>query len=208
MLDSRGYADLSVRDLVLAASAGDETAWAEVVQRFGPFIEAVARKYHLAPADVEDVKQAVWVKLVTSIHRLRLPQALPGWIATTTTRMCIDVIKSSRICVAVDLTGWERLHEQASCLQSGDGGQQSADADIERKEIRRMVRRGLAELTASERQLLLLLVADPRLTYVQIASRMQMPVGSIGPTRSRCLRKLQYTHAFREMEEDLGRRAA
>jgi RNA polymerase sigma factor (sigma-70 family) len=208
MLDNGDYAKSSVGDLVVAASAGDERAWAEVVRRFDPLIEAIARKYKLAPADVDDVKQSVWMKLVTNIDKLRLPQALPGWIATTTARICLAVLKGSRGSVAVDPTAWEGLHERMCWARSGEGDHLPADTDMECEEVRRIVRRGLAELAPPERQLLVLLVADPRLSYVQIARRMQMPVGSIGPTRTRCLRKLQYTDALREMEDDAGRRAA
>ncbi len=208
MLDNGDYIDLSVQDLVVAASAGGETAWAEVVKRFDPLIEAIAHKYKVPPADVDDVKQTVWMKLLTNIDKLRLPQALPGWIATTTARICLAVTKRSRGSVAVAPTAWEGLHERMSWARSGEGDHLPADTDMECGEVRRIVRRGLAELRPNERQLLLLLVADPRLTYVQIASRMQMPVGSIGPTRTRCLRKLHYTDAFRELEDDAGRRAA
>jgi RNA polymerase sigma factor (sigma-70 family) len=208
MFDTSGQVQRSVPDLVFSAQAGDERAWVEIVERFEPLVGAIARKYHLARADVDEVKQSVWLKLFSNIDDLRRPEALPGWIATTTAHACVDVIKHYSRCVPVDTLVWEGPHAKMAWVSVGEGEHQPADVDVERDEVRRIVRRGLAELTPAQRQLLLHVVAEPPLSYAQIGSQLQIPVGSIGPTRARCLQKLRNTDALREMENSAARRVA
>jgi RNA polymerase sigma factor (sigma-70 family) len=198
----------SVPDLVAAARAGDERAWTQIIERYGPLVGGIAHNYRLSAADVEDVKQSVWLKLVANIDRLRKAEALPGWLATTTANACLAVIKGSRRYVAVDPSSWEGLHTRMGWGADGEGDHQPADVNLERDEVRRLVRQGLGELSPAQQDLLLHVVADPPLSYAEIGDVLQMPVGSIGPTRARCLQKLRNTEAVREMEHSAARWAA
>jgi DNA-directed RNA polymerase specialized sigma24 family protein len=82
---------------------------------------------------------------------------------------------------------------------TGADGAPSVEDVVLRADGRRAVRRGLAELSAEQRRLLLLLVAEPALTYRQISQRLGIPIGSVGPTRSRCLRRLANTPSVRAL---------
>jgi len=171
--------------LVRASADGDEAAWNELVRRFAHPVMAVIRSYRLAPADAEDVYQTVWLKLVEHLGSLRDPEALPGWLRSTTMHECIRQLERRRRTVPVD-------------PQSDEAVQPSAD-DIEaaaiRAELRVALRDGLAELSEEDQALLrLYALAEP---YKNVAELLQMKTGSIGPTLGRSLARLRQTRALR-----------
>ena len=171
--------------LVRASADGDEAAWNELVRRFAHPVMAVIRSYRLAPADAEDVYQTVWLKLVEHLDSLREPEALPGWLRSTTMHECIRQLERRRRTVPVD-------------PQSDEAVQPSAD-DIEaaaiRAELRVALRDGLAELSEEDQALLrLYALAEP---YKNVAELLQMKTGSIGPTLGRSLARLRQTRALR-----------
>ena len=171
--------------LVRASADGDQAAWNELVRRFAHPVMAVIRSYRLAPADAEDVYQTVWLKLVEHLDSLRDPEALPGWLRSTTMHECIRQIERRRRTVPVD-------------PQSDEAVQPSAD-DIEaaaiRAELRVALRDGLAELSEEDQALLrLYALAEP---YKNVSELLQMKTGSIGPTLGRSLARLRQTRALR-----------
>jgi RNA polymerase sigma factor (sigma-70 family) len=171
--------------LVRASADGDQAAWNELVRRFAHPVMAVIRSYRLTPADAEDVYQTVWLKLVEHLDSLRDPEALPGWLRSTTMHECLRQLERRRRTVPVD-------------PQSDEALQPSAD-DIEaaaiRAELRVALRDGLAELSAEDQALLrLYALAEP---YKNVAELLQMKTGSIGPTLGRSLARLRRTRALR-----------
>ncbi len=194
---------MSDAELLGAAKKGDETAWQEIIARYQSLINAISRRYRLAPYDAHDVSQYVWMQLVDHIHKLRDPRALPGWIAVTTTHRCYEILRAHKRSVTVDplAIGTFGLVDMAAKTINGDG-RSDVDDDLLRAEQRSAVQQGLAELTEGQQQLLLLLVADPPVPYREISRRMNLPTGSIGPTRARLLKKLRGTRAVRRLVED------
>src|SRR5450432_3784093 len=85
--------DPSVIDLVTRANHGDKTAWDQLVERYAPLVWSIGRRYRLSRQDAEDVGQGVWLRLVEYLPTLREPAALPGWLATTTHRECLRVLR-------------------------------------------------------------------------------------------------------------------
>ena len=85
-----------VTDLVARASSGDTLAWDGIVDRYAPLVWAICRKYRLPDADAEDAAQTVWLHLVNQLGKLRDPAALPGWMAITTRRECLRVLRKDR----------------------------------------------------------------------------------------------------------------
>ena len=169
-------------ELVAAAVAGNRTAWDTLVQRFAPLVTSVTRRFGLTPSDADDVRQTVWLRLVEHLADLREPRALPGWIATTARREALRVLSARRRVDVADPQTDTRLDT---------GTTDEPDANLLQAERREAVHAGLAELQAPHRDLLQLTVAD--ITYRQISRRLGIPIGSIGPTRARCLRKLRNT---------------
>ena len=169
-------------ELVAAAVAGNRAAWDTLVQRFGPLVTSVTRRFGLNPGDADDVRQTVWLRLVEHLADLREPRALPGWIATTARREALRILSGSRRVDVVDPQTDTRLDTVTT---------DEPDANLLLAERREAVRAGLAELHAPQRDLLQLTVAD--ISYRQISQRLGIPIGSIGPTRARCLLKLRNT---------------
>jgi RNA polymerase sigma factor (sigma-70 family) len=172
--------------LVRASAAGDQTAWNELVRRFAHPVMAMIRSYRLTPADAEDVYQTVWLKLVENLHSLRDPEALPGWLRSTTMHECIRQLERRRRTVPVD-------------PQSTEAAKQPSADDIEaaamRAELRVALRDGLAELSKEDQALLrLYALAEP---YKNVSELLQMKTGSIGPTLGRSLARLRQTRALR-----------
>ena len=200
--------ELSLTGLVTAAAQGDQEAWERIVVRYQPLVRSVARRFRLSAADVDDVSQTVWLKLVECLDQLREPRALPGWLAVTTARASLAVSKAQARTIAVDpLAPADSGYGMQWLLGAAPQSDQLDDALL-RQETRQAVQDGLAGLPPAQRDLLLLLVAEPPLTYEQISQRVGLAVGSIGPTRRRCLSKLRDTDAVRQAGLDNPSRAA
>jgi RNA polymerase sigma factor (sigma-70 family) len=178
-----------VAELVDAARRGDQGAWDALVDRFLPLVDSVARRYRMAHADVEDVEGEVWRRLVEHLDDIREPRALPGWIVTTTSRVCLHVLRGSGHVSPLDPLSSSPLDVGA------DPGM--VDDDLLREERHHALREALLELPADRRELLVLLLRDPPVPYSEISQRLGIPEGSIGPTRRRALDQLRRTAAFR-----------
>jgi RNA polymerase sigma factor (sigma-70 family) len=175
-----------VERLVRASADGDETAWAELVRRFTPRVMAVIRSYRLADPDVEDVYQIVWLRLVEHLDSLREPEALPGWLRSTTMHECIRQLERRRRTVPADPHSSKAVNQPSP---------EDIEAAIIGAELRQALRDGLAELPERDQALLrLYALAEP---YKDVAEILQMKMGSVGPTLRRCLDKLRQTDALR-----------
>ena len=185
-------------DLLTADKCPDEHSWNALIEDYQSIINSVCRRYRLKPEDTADVSQTVWMKVVDNLDRIREPRAMPAWIKTTALRTALAVLSSRNRLTLLDFSqdnsaGWTPLTTSPSDSE--------VDAQMVDAERRAAVRAGLAELTESHRALLSLLVADPPITYQQISDQLGMPVGSIGPTRARSLRKLAATTSIRALDE-------
>jgi RNA polymerase sigma factor (sigma-70 family) len=155
------------------------------VERYAPLVGSVIVKHRLYGADAEDVAQTVWLRLVEHLRDLREPRALPMWLITISRNECLRVLKASRRLQPVDPTrDTEALHDPGTVAAGPDQGL----LDGERHQ---RLLAAFAELSDRHRELLLLLTADPPIPYTEISRRLGVPVGSIGPTRARALRRLR-----------------
>ena len=175
-----------VSRLVQASEHGDEAAWNELVRRFAPLVMAVTRNYQLTAEDAQDVSQTVWLRLVEHLGSLREPEALPGWLATTTQRECVRLVQRGRRVQPVD-PHTDGVLDRGTTVDPDDA--------IIRAELRQALRDGLAELPKRDQLLLQLRAADPPMSYEEIAELTDMRIGSIGPTLRRCLDRLRATTA-------------
>ena len=171
-----------VSGLVRAAVAGDREAWESIVARYTPLLMSVLRGYRLAEDDIRDITQTVWLRLVSHLDALREPRALPGWLITTTRNETIRTLKLI-----------SRTKPVAAIFDSPGSlsDEHSLDEDLLRVERREALLEALAELNDRDRELLILVSTDPPIPYVDIGKRLNIPVGSIGPTRARALAKLR-----------------
>lgn len=182
-----------VIDLVTRARDGDKSAWDQIVARYAPLVWSICRHHHLSRPDVDDVGQGVWLRLVEHLPELRDPAALPGWITTITRRECVRVVRASWRAERHEGPLPDGLAEREHVGQRRGG---SPEAELLKIEMQAALRDALASLPERCQQLLALLITDPPLTYAEIGSRLGLPIGSIGPNRSRCLAALRRSPAL------------
>jgi RNA polymerase sigma factor (sigma-70 family) len=176
-----------LESLVQAIRANDNDAWVELVGRFDRTLRAIARSYRLSAADVDDVLQTVWLRLHQCLDRLRDPNAVGAWLTTTTRRTSLDVMRKG---VREQLTDDLELLETTDCSRP--------DAALLAAERNDVLQRALGSLPAHQRRLMVLLATTPT-DYRQISARLDMPIGSIGPTRARSLDRLSQNAELRDL---------
>jgi RNA polymerase sigma factor (sigma-70 family) len=187
MKNQSAQIDPSLVALVARATDGDQGAWEELIERYGPLVYAVCTRYRLSNHDIEDVGQNVWLLLVEQIGKLREPAALAGWLATTTYRECLRVVTAAR--------KTERLGTGLDdALQFVDNTM--IDEEILMAERNTALRAAFAELPPRCQRLLAMLTSDPPCSYAEISATLQIPMGSIGPQRARCLERLRKSSAL------------
>jgi RNA polymerase sigma factor (sigma-70 family) len=184
--------DPAVVDLVVRATDGDQDAWNEIVERYAPLVVAICARYRLSYEDRNDVGQNVWMLLAEQLGKLREPAALPGWLKTTTVRECLRVVTAAR-----------RSQRLGSRLEDED--QFADDTAIEEEylmaERNAVLRAAFAELPPRCQRLLGMLLSDPPRSYNEISAVLNIPVGSIGPKRARCLERLRRSRALMALGE-------
>ena len=174
--------DPTVVSLVARVTAGDQAAWDEIIERYAPLVWAICVRYQLDRHTIDDIGQSVWLLLVENISRLREPAALPGWLATTTRRECLRALRASgRRGMEVPIPADELPPDWAAAL----------DQEIIEAELHAALRAAFAELPAGCRELLSMLISDSAPGYAKISATLGIPMGSIGPTRARCLARLR-----------------
>ena len=167
--------------LLTRAAQGDRVAWDQLVDRYGRLVWSIARSFGLDDATAGDVSQTVWLRLVEHCANIRDPDRLPGWLATTTRREALRVLRNRRRQQPSELT-----------QTAADPTAPLPDELLLDDELSRTVAAAYRQLPERCRQLLRLLCVVPRLDYQTISGVIDRPVGSIGPTRARCLERLRH----------------
>lgn len=171
--------------LVGRCLSGDKRAWSALVERHERLVYAVARSYRLSDADLADVFQDVFAALVRGLPRIREARTLVRWLASTTERIA-------------RATALRRRREQAltapdpEAVEGLPADQPAVGAELEVLEEQALIRLALSELPEGCRRLLAALYyEDPVPDYAALARRLRMPIGSLGPTRARCIERLR-----------------
>jgi RNA polymerase sigma factor (sigma-70 family) len=185
--------DTPVTTLVALARNGDQAGWDALVDRYGPVVIAVCRRFRLPEADAADVRQTVWLRLLENLGNLRTVEALPGWLVTTTRRECLKLRRLEQ--------RTEALPERFEPMDRSDAG--VVDDRLLRAERQAAMRAAFADLPPRCQQLLRLLMSDPPVPYEEISRQLGIPVGGIGPTRARCLRRLRESPVLVALTEDV-----
>lgn len=177
-------AERTLRELVHLAADGDRAAWEDIVARHAGLVWNVARAHRLADADAADVSQTVWLRLVENLGRIREPDALAGWLATTTRHETLRLLRRS---------GREVPDEDGVEAGLADRASREPGAEdlVLREERHTTLWGALDTLSPKCRLLLRALASVQSASYVQVAAALDMPIGSIGPTRARCLHHLR-----------------
>lgn len=171
---------VSNAELLAGIAAHSEASWRQLVDRFAGLVWSVARSFRLPRTVAEDVVQTVWLRLAEHAGTIREPDALPGWLATTTRREALRAIKLAQRQTPSELV------DDAADTASAPAVERLLDT-----ELRGAVLAAFRQLSEHDQQLLRLLCVVPPLDYGTIAELLGRPIGSIGPTRARCLERLR-----------------
>jgi RNA polymerase sigma factor (sigma-70 family) len=172
--------ELSTSELLAEAEAGNNAAWNELVDRYSGLVWAVARGFALSMADAADVSQTTWLRLVEHLTKLREPEHLGGWLATTARHECLRLLRKN---------GREVVEPDAGIdVESGEPTPEAVVLDNERD---RLLWLSLGEIPQRCQVLLRALATTPPPSYGDVSAALGMPIGSIGPTRARCLDHLK-----------------
>ena len=169
-----------VTGLVKAAASGEQRAWNSLVGAFGSMIWAIAGAHRLRDADAADVSQATWLALLEHLDELKDPARVGAWLATTARRECLRVLRERE----------RRVLFGDDCPEPESTDPSPAE-ELLVSERDAALWRGFGRLRSSDQALLGLLMADPRPAYEEISAALDMPIGSIGPTRQRALARLR-----------------
>ncbi len=180
-------ADFTPDNTLLArCRSGDSGAWSQLVERYRRLVWSVIIKHRMRDEEAEDVFQHVFATLVSSIDQIQDEAALPAWLVTTTKRRCWRVTAQTR-----------QAAERARSLDADpdkrvDPVDERDDPVETRAQLeKQLVREGLERLGGKCKDLLeALFGAGGEPNYTLIAEKLGIRVGSIGPTRARCLEKL------------------
>lgn len=167
--------------LLEKAREGDRGALDAIVREVNPLLWHVARAQGLAAEPAADVVQTTWLVFVRHLDTIRTPQALLGWLATTTRREAWRLLRQERAGADPD----SEVVEQA--LSPADDVAEQVLAH----ERDRALWRALQAVSDRCRRLLRVVALVDRPDYDVLAEAMGMPRGSIGPTRGRCLAKVR-----------------
>ena len=179
--NQRRFADSGdLAQVVIEARAGSSEAWHTLIQRFGGLVAAIARRCRLNDADVAEVSQTTWLRLVENIDRIQQPERLGAWLATTSRRESLRI--ATRRAVVSDTDAMYLM---------ADDELDPLDHELLKEEQVRAIRLAAEKLPPRCQRLLGLLMGDLDLPYTEIAEQLSMPIGSIGPTRGRCLEHLR-----------------
>jgi RNA polymerase sigma factor (sigma-70 family) len=172
---------VSTSELVLRAQRGDLGAGEALVARFAGVVWSTVRSFRLSEADAHDAVQSTWLRMVENLGRLRDPQSLGGWLATTASRECLGLIRQRT----------RELHGHDEWLATRpDDPSRGPEQEVMDRCVADLLWQHVATLPARSQALLRLLTSGEH-SYAEVSTRIGMPVGAIGPTRMRCLAQLR-----------------
>lgn len=172
---------MDVARTVAAAAGGDESAWGALVERYGGLVWSVVRSHRLEDATAADVAQTTWLRLVEHLGRLREPEKVGAWLASTARH---EALRSLRTAARTVPTEEDELDVGTDQEPPAITGMLVAERD-------ELLWTAFAKLGGRCQALLRMLAADPPPAYEEISAALDMPIGSIGPTRGRCLERLR-----------------
>ena len=180
-ISEQDIAALDVARLVRRAAEGDRWAWERLVDQYSRLIWAMTRDFKLVESDANDVAQATWLRLLEHIDRLENPACIASWLAITARRECLRILAARKRFVLV----------QDDADLSDVAHEPEVDERLLADERAQTVREAVSRLPGHWQRLVGLLIADPPASYAEISDRLGLPIGSIGPTRGRCLDRLR-----------------
>lgn len=179
------YSELPDEELVVACRTGDNDAWDALVERYERLVYTIPARYGLTPSEIDDVFQSVWLSLLKNLEKLREPDRVSAWLVTTARRECWERRRGADYerTVTTDLD---------TLLMDREGNELPPEEVVATYRQYQTLEQGMENLGDRCRRLLQLLYYDTSVpSYADVAEILDMPIGSIGPMRARCLKKLR-----------------
>jgi RNA polymerase sigma factor (sigma-70 family) len=187
----------SIGSLFRAAVDGDAAAWKALVERLTPLVWSVVRAHGLSDADGQEVWQTTWFRLAQHLDRIREPEKVGSWLASTARHECLKVIRAAR---RTSPTGDSEVFDRIADDRTPERAViESEEAAAESERIRKLWQ-AFQDLGENCRRLLRVLMASPPPSYQEVSAALGIAVGSIGPIRQRCLRRLRVLLAERGVQ--------
>ena len=164
------------------AASGDAAAWERLIDQYERLVAAVIWEFRLRDGDAADVAQTTWLRLLEHIDRLDYPDRVSSWLAVTARHECLRSLATHKRV----MLGHEHDELDVAVPHAPEVAERLL-AD-ERAQV---VREAMSRLPRRWQRLLEMLMADPPASYAEISDQLGLPVGSIGPTRGRCLARLR-----------------
>jgi RNA polymerase sigma factor (sigma-70 family) len=175
-------AALDVAALVRRAAAGDMKAWEQLVEQYARLLWSITGEFKLIESDAADVVQTTWLRLLEHIHQIHYPDRVGSWLASTVRNECLRSVAARKRIV---------LSDAEVDLVDTAADAPEVDERLLANERAQTVRDAMSRLPRQSQRLLELLMADPPTSYTEISDELGIPIGSIGPTRGRCLARLR-----------------
>jgi RNA polymerase sigma factor (sigma-70 family) len=171
-----------IAGLVRRAADGDLWAWERLVDQYARLIWSITAEFKLIESDAADVAQTTWLRLLEHIDRIQYPDRVGSWLAATARNECLRSLAAcKRVVLSQDGAEFDNVVAQDP----------EVDERLLADERAKVVRDALSRLPRRWQRLLEMLMADPPVPYTEISDQLGLPIGSIGPTRGRCLARLQ-----------------
>jgi len=175
-------ATMEIVGWVRRAATGDLQAWNRLVDQYSRLIWSITTSFKLGESDAADVVQITWMRLIEHIDRIEQPARVGSWLASTARNECLRHVAARKRIVLVD--------EDVE-FDGVDHHDPAIDEGLLARERARDVREAMSHLPPQWQRLMELLMSDPPVSYAEISDQLGLPIGSIGPTRGRCLAKLR-----------------
>ena len=167
-------------DLVARALDGERDAWEQLVDDLTGLLWTVARANGLNDADAADVVQTTWLRLAENLGRIRDPERVSAWLVTTARRESLKMLRGATRSVPVGIAVDHRAVVE-----------DDSSAPLLRAELGTRLWGAFSALPVLCRALLRVMMSDPAPSYAEVSAALDMPIGSIGPRRARCLQHLR-----------------
>lgn len=191
------YDETSDEDLLAACRAGRQAAWSALVRRYQRLVFTVPRRAGLAEAEAADVFQATFQRLFEHLDRIHDPSRVRAWLVTTARRETLRLLELARRGATVEAPAapvgeGDRDDDARDPLESVAAPDPLPEETLAELQEHHRLRAAVDRLDPRSRQFVeLLFLQDEPLPYSEIAARLGIAEGSIGPTRARCLAKLR-----------------
>ena len=178
----QNLASPDIAGLVRGAANGDLEAWERLVDQYARLIWSITGEFKLVESDAADVAQTTWLRLLEHIDRIEYPERVGSWLAATARNECLRSLATRKRVV---------LSQDNAEFDTAVAHGPEIDERLLADERAQVVREALSHLPRRWQRLLELLMADPPASYADISDELGLPIGSIGPTRGRCLARLR-----------------